>query len=118
MRVQAPEASPARGLARSGGTPKSFVQALETARRKPDELKTAAAQLVSSAFVLPILASLHDSPLRPAQGPFAAGAAEKRFSPLLQQRLADNVVQAANFKLVDIIVNQFSEHVEITHGRE
>lgn len=71
-------------------------------------LHDAATKLVSSALVLPVLASMHDSPLRPHAGPFAAAAAERRFAPLLNQCLADGVVKASNFGLVHAIVDRFT----------
>jgi hypothetical protein len=72
-----------------------------------DDLKQAASQLVASALVLPAMSSLQQSPLRPSSGPFAANSVEKRFAPLLYERLADEIAQASNFNLVRAIVNRF-----------
>ena len=88
----------------------SFQQSLESAARtNRAALADAASQLVSSAFVLPVLSSLHDSPFQLKEGPFAAGTAEKRFAPLLDQQLADRVTKAANFSLVRSIIDRFSK---------
>lgn len=70
-------------------------------------LRESAEALVSTAFVMPVLQMMHDSPWRPREGAFAPGAAEKRFSPLLDQRFADAIVKSANFPLVQSIVDRY-----------
>ena len=84
-----------------------FAQLLQqaTGRQTRREMaREAATQLVSAALILPVLESLRDSPmLRP---PFAPGFAEKRFAPLLDQQIADRIAGAANFSLVDQIVDR------------
>jgi Rod binding domain-containing protein len=70
------------------------------------QLTAAASQLVSSAFIMPVLQALRDSPFN--DGPLAPGAAERRFMPLLDQHLADRVAQASGFALVDVIVKRLS----------
>ena len=88
----------------------SFQQSLKSAANTDHAaLAEAASQLVSSAFVLPVLSSLHDSPFRLKEGPFAASTAEKRFAPLLDQQFADRVTKAANFSLVRSIIDRFSK---------
>jgi len=57
---------------------------------------------------MPAISSLHESPLRPTSGPFAATSVEKRFGPLLDQQFADRVAKAGNFKLVDAIVDHLT----------
>lgn len=74
---------------------------------KEDVLRTAATQLVASSLVLPVLASLREDSLH-ADGPFSPGAAERRFGPLLDEKFADQITQAANFSLIDRIVEQFA----------
>jgi hypothetical protein len=71
-------------------------------------LEEAAAELVSSAFVLPMLEGMNSSPLRPQDGPFAMSSAEKRFSPLLFQFFSDRVVKSANFSLVRSIADRYA----------
>ena len=71
-------------------------------------LEDAAAELVSSAFVLPLLEGMNASPLRPQHGPFAITSAEKRFSPLLFQHFADRVVKSARFSLVTGIADRYT----------
>ena len=87
-------------------------------RSDRDALHDAASRMVSTAFVAPILESLNQSPLRPTQGPFALGAAEKRFLPLLHQELADRITTSANFGLIESIVNRYQPKTEgVSHGR-
>lgn len=84
----------------------SFVEAMKgAAKRSPEALRTAATQLVSTTLVLPILQSMHESPF--LKGPFAPGAAEKRFAPMLDERLADQISRKSNFPLVESIVRDF-----------
>jgi Rod binding domain-containing protein len=86
----------------------AFAGALKAAAAKgPDELRTAATQLVSTAFILPLLSSLHQSPFM-QEGPFAPGKAEKRFAPLLDEKLADGITRSSKFTLVDGIVRRLS----------
>jgi hypothetical protein len=73
------------------------------------ELKGAAAALMSSALLQPAMQSLSESPLRPQSGPFAVSSVERRFMPLLHAEIADRVVNAAGFGLVDQIVSRFAQ---------
>lgn len=78
-----------------------------TAARKA-EARQAANQLVSSAFLIPILSKLRETSM--AEGPFAPGAAEKRFGPMLDQHLADRIIEASNFDIVDAIAERYGNH--------
>ena len=71
------------------------------------EIRDAAAKLVADALVLPAVSMLHDSPMRPKTGPFAASTLEKRFAPLLHAQLADRITTASNFELVHSIAERF-----------
>jgi Rod binding domain-containing protein len=66
--------------------------------------RTAAAQLVSSTFIVPMLAEMREGSF--LAGPFAQGFAERQFQPLLDQQIADRVTSGANFPLVEAIVDQ------------
>jgi Rod binding domain-containing protein len=68
--------------------------------------REAATQLVSSAFIVPVLKAMRES--ADLAGPFAPGEAERRFAPLLDEQIADRIASAANFPLVDAIVNRFA----------
>ena len=79
-------------------------------------LREAAENLVSSAFITPVLAALRSS--NQAAEPFAPGTAERRFGPLLDQHIADSIVKGGNFGLVDSIVERFMPAEQRMHGVE
>jgi hypothetical protein len=87
-----------------------------------EKARAAATQFVASAFVLPVLETLRNSPFAPTTGPFAPGTAEKRFGPLLDQHFADAVTKGAQFNLVDTIMKRFAKdgisQVPTPPGRE
>jgi Rod binding domain-containing protein len=88
---------------RGNGT---FGDVLGKAAKDQDReaVRQAAAQLVSSTFIMPVLQSMHDSPF--LEAPFAPSYAEKRFQPLLDQQVADRLTSAAQFPLIDVIVDR------------
>lgn len=90
----------AHQLDRNGGENRD-----EAAERKA-EAREAANQLVASTFIIPILGKLRDSSM--AEGPFAPGAAEKRFGPMLDQHMADRIIEASNFDIVDAIAERYA----------
>ena len=93
-------------LALGGEAGRSFEHVFSEAMPAPDRKKAreAAAQLVASAFIVPVLASLREGPF--LEAPFAQSLAEKQFGPLLDQQIADRITMAANFPLVDLIVDR------------
>lgn len=97
---------PADGLppVRRGG--QRFSQILHQAAQQNDRAvaRDAATRLVSSVFIMPVLAALHDSPF--VKPPFAPSFAEKQFRPLLDQHIADRITGASSFPLVDVIVDR------------
>ena len=95
----------AAGAAGAGG---EFGHSLALALGPDDReaLRAAASQLVASTFVQPLLSRLRESPF--LEGPFAPGLAEKQFAPLLDQHLADRIVQGGSFPLVDLIVERLA----------
>ncbi|MHC5022832.1 MAG: hypothetical protein ACYTGG_02815 [Planctomycetota bacterium] len=94
----------------AGGDPRgSFAAALATARTGSDQqatLRDAAQKLVSSSLIQPLFDSL-EKPSFGTKGPLMPGLGERRFAPLLHQHLADRMTNAAQFPLVDTIVEQF-----------
>ena len=96
----------ATGIGASGSTTKAFQEAL--AKLDPTERRQkateAATQLVSTAFILPILEDMQEGFFRAEM--FAANTVEKRFAPLLNQRIADSIAIASNFPLVEALVNR------------
>ncbi len=85
---------------------RTFNAVLNKAAQDQDReaVRQAAAQLVSSTFIMPVLQAMHDSPF--LEPPFAPGYAEKRFQPLLDQQVADRLTNAARFPLIDVIVER------------
>ena len=65
------------------------------------EARQVAEQLVSTTFIEPVLALLREA--NQAAGPFAPSSTERRFTPFLDQHLAERIVRGANFPLVDRI---------------
>jgi Rod binding domain-containing protein len=86
----------------------SFYKALTNASagERREAAESAAKQLVSSALVMPVLASMREGTFN-TDGPFAPGMVEQRFAPMLDQHLADRITGAANFDLVDEIVERY-----------
>jgi len=68
---------------------------------EPDPAREAAQELVAITFVQPILAQLRESNM--AAEPFAPGDAERRFGPLWDAAIAQRIVQARGFGLVDAV---------------
>lgn len=66
--------------------------------------RAAAEGLVSTTFIEPILKQVRESNDTPP--PFGPSSAEKQFASLLDTKLADEIVHAANFPLVERISKQ------------
>jgi hypothetical protein len=90
-----------RAIETAAGRRASFAEQLRSAGRGKlvEEARTASEQLVSSAFILPVLAELRSSSM--SEGPFAPGDTERRFGPVLDQHIADRLTQRSHFPLVD-----------------
>ncbi len=105
--VSVPSMNPASlGPVLTGRSADAFSAVLTRAAgsQEREAVREAAAQLVSSTFIMPVLQSIHDSPfLKP---PFAPGYAQKRFQPLLDQHVADRLTSAARFPLIDVITDR------------
>ncbi|MBC23975.1 MAG: hypothetical protein CMJ32_08690 [Phycisphaerae bacterium] len=78
----------------------------ESARRM-EIFREAACDLVSSAFVMPVLASIREQ--SQAAEPFKPGIAQKRLGPVLDQYLSDKIVRGGNMDLVDTIARKFEQ---------
>ena len=113
--VSVPSMDPASlGTVLTGRSADAFSAVLTRAAggQQREVVREAAAQLVSSTFIMPVLQSMHDSPfLKP---PFAPGYAEKRFQPLLDQYVADRLTSAARFPLIDVITDRIMGSEETT----
>mgnify|MGYP003630149151 CR=1 FL=1 len=73
------------------------------------EARVAAEGLVSSTFIEPILKQIRESNTAPP--PFGPSSAEKQFASLLDTNIADEIVHAANFPLVERIANQLMKNM-------
>jgi len=96
----------ATAIGASASTTEAFKEALlkvDPAERR-QKATEAATQLVSTAFILPILENMQEGFFRAEM--FAANTVEKRFAPLLNQRIADSIAIASNFPLVEALVNR------------
>ena len=84
----------------------SFAQALqkEAQTHGRPAARKAASELVAAALLMPVLAAMYERPL--AEAPFAPTAVEKRFAPMLSQHMADRIIGATNFSLVDTILDR------------
>ena len=108
--IEAPQdilaSMPSVGMPPVHGGGQQFSQILDQAAQNKDRAvaREAATRLVSSVFIMPVLASLHDSPF--LEPPFAPSFAEKQFQPLLDQHVADRITGASNFPLVDVILDR------------
>lgn len=88
----------------------SFQQALlnASAGERREATEVAAQQLVSSALIQPVLASMHESTFISEDSPFAPGTVEKRFAPMLDQYLSERITSASNFDLVRMIADKYA----------
>ncbi|MFI4898535.1 MAG: hypothetical protein ACIARR_11995 [Phycisphaerales bacterium JB059] len=100
--AHAPELSLPGG--RLADAQETFARALNRARGEAPESREARAQeaaeeLVAITFVQPILAQLRET--NNAAAPFGPTPAEKQFGSLQDARLAQDIVRASRFPLVD-----------------
>lgn len=96
----------------------TFQQALlnASAGERREATEAAARQLVGSALIMPVLASMHEGTFMPEDGPFAPGTVEKRFAPMLDQYMADRITNASNFDLVRMIADRYAPEEAVDHG--
>lgn len=73
------------------------------------EARVAAEGLVSTTFIEPILKQIRESNTAPP--PFGPSNAEKQFASLLDTTLADEIVHASNFPIVDRIASQLLKNM-------
>ncbi|MAB83984.1 MAG: hypothetical protein CMJ24_11225 [Phycisphaerae bacterium] len=69
-------------------------------------IRDAAMKLVSSSLVLPVLSSIREGG-EFLDGPFKPGVMERRFGPLYDQAISDEITSSSNFGLVESIIKQF-----------
>ncbi|MDG2201497.1 MAG: hypothetical protein P8K80_10000 [Phycisphaerales bacterium] len=73
-------------------------------------VRDAAMKLVSSSLILPVLSSIREGG-EFMQEPFKPGVMERRFGPLLDQAISDEITSSSRFGLVDSIVEQFKANM-------
>lgn len=84
-----------------------------------EQVREAAAQLVASAFVLPMLQQIRDDPL--GSDLFKGGVAEDLFGQQLDTHLADDMAKGMNTPLVDAVERYLMgepQQVNAAPGRE
>lgn len=102
----------------SKATP-SRLEADETTAQDPHEsARQAARSLVAIGLIHPVLKKLRES--NQAWGPFAPNNAERSFGAVMDQRLADQMVQARNWPLIEQITNRLLQNAPggMTAGSE
>lgn len=82
---------------------------------KTDEVRDAAEQLVSTAFIAPVLRQIRES--SEAAPPFQPTPAEKQFGSMLDAQTAQAIVQASDLPIVERLTETFRELASRTAGR-
>ena len=103
--------SPAASLVQTTGGPSRDFDAMLSHATKARE---AAQQLVSSAFILPMLQMMRDDPLRAEL--IHGGTAEDLFGQKLDTIIADNIVHQSNFPLVDAVYDRIMQRAHPAGG--
>jgi len=75
-------------------------------KSRDQQLRESVEQLVSSAFILPLMNELRDQPLD--SDLFGGGFAEDSFKQQLDTILADRMVAGGNMPLVEVIYNRLN----------
>lgn len=90
--------------------PNSFQASLDRAiaQRDPDEARSAAEQFVATSLVLPVLAHMREH--NNAAPPFAPTQAERHFGAMLDGELADRIVKASNFPIVERLARDLQQN--------
>ena len=76
--------------------------------KTPSRAREAAESLVAHALVLPVLKSLRET--NSAAPPFAPGAHERTFGAMADIRMADHLVRASRFPLVEAVERWLVKH--------
>ncbi len=88
---------------------KGFARQVQDDVKIDDDARKAAEGLVSTTFIEPILKQVRES--NDAPPPFGPGKGEKQFGAILDTKLADQIVHAANFPLVERIAAQLMRNM-------
>jgi hypothetical protein len=79
-----------------------------------DGARDAAESFIASSLIQPILKQLRQT--NNAAEPFAPGAAEKQFAPLMDQIWAEQMVRASHWPLVDRVAQHLRDNTGIRPG--
>lgn len=82
--------------------------------RTPQDAKEAADELVSAAFILPILSQVRESPFK--SDLLDGGRAEAAFGQQLDVILANNITESAQFGIGKALVQQLAGPGAATQG--
>jgi len=104
LSVGQPSAAHSDSMASTDGMPFAAMMDSEST------VRDAAMKLVSSSLVLPILSSIRMGG-EFMQEPFKPGVMERRFGPLLDQAISDEITASSRFDLVNAIVDQFKANM-------
>jgi Rod binding domain-containing protein len=85
-------------LGKAAGAPASRAAGRGDTQPREDRAREAAEQLVAQTFVLPMLKEMRQS--NSAAPPFAPSQGEKQFRALMDAELAQRIVKASRFNLV------------------
>ncbi len=91
--------------------------ASEQTPAEPDRVRAAAEEFISMALVEPVLAKMRS--MNQAVEPFAPGAHEKAFGPLVDAAWSKGIVKASNWGLVDRVeqwLRARNPGAEVDHG--
>lgn len=82
--------------------------------RQRDAARDAAESFVATALIQPILKQLRQT--NNAAAPFAPGAFEKQFAPLMDQIWSEQMVRANNWPLIDTLAQRLREQTGVKPG--
>jgi len=105
--ARAPAPARARGEGFTSLLTKSSDAARAAGKSKQQQVRESVEQLVSSAFILPLMNELRDQPLD--SDLFDGGFAEDSFRQQLDTVLADRMVAGGNFPVVEVIYDRLTE---------
>lgn len=95
----------------------SFDRAAGAAGTRSEQLRSAANQLVSVAFIKPLMAQMHESPFKSEL--FHGGQGEAMFQEHLDTVLADRITERANLPIAEAIYQRIARHdplLQRAHG--
>ncbi|MEM7625094.1 MAG: rod-binding protein [Planctomycetota bacterium] len=105
--VLADAATPTLDRGRLSPIESPFSDELDEAARKQKQARESAEQLIASAFILPVLEEVRNSPFKTEM--FSGGRAEEVFGQQLDVIFAERITQSAGFGLSEALIRQFDQ---------